>query len=250
MIRRSRATIGTLLGAALVATFVAGCGNATATASAAATRLSARTAAPSASVPTSAGASAGLSAGSSASPRVSGSAGAPTAEPTLDISAGLAHFDAKLETLLPGTIADIPLSKLSMPLSTYMASTTCTSANPCGDKALYTPWLVEFGKTPDDATLAVATDLTNTETIAIEAFTVPGIDGAKLSSGFAAQARKAGWPVSPKLVATKSVQELIDPVRQNLGLLSVGYLYAHANVMYLILTDDPTLLVESLIKLP
>jgi hypothetical protein len=181
---------------------------------------------------------------------VSGSVGAPTAEPTLDISAGLAHFDAKLETLLPGTIRDIPLSKLSMPLSTYMASETCTSANPCGDKALYTPWLVDFGKTPDDATLAAATDLTNTETIAIEAFTVPGIDGAKLSSAFAAQARKAGWTVNPMLIATKSVQELIDPVRQNLGLPSVGYLYSQANVMYLILTDDPALLFESLIKLP
>jgi hypothetical protein len=244
MISRSRATIRTLLGAALVATFVAGCGSATATATA--TRLSAHTAAPSASVRT----SAGTSAGSSASPRVSGSAGAPTAEPTLDISAGLAHFDAKLEALLPGTIGDIPLSKLSMPLSTYLASETCTSANPCGDKALYTPWLVELGKTPDDATLAAATDLTKTETIVIEAFTVPGIDGAKLSSSFAAQARKAGWPVTTILIATKSVQELIDPVRQNLGLLAIGYLYAHANVMYLILTDNRSLLLESVIKLP
>src|ERR1035437_4978257 len=244
MIRRSRAAIRTLLGAALVATFVAGCGNATTTATA--TRLSARTAAPSASVRT----AAGTSAGASASPRVSGPVGAPTAEPTLIISAGLAHFDAKLEALLPGTIGDVPLSKLSMPLSTYMASETCTSANPCGDKALYTPWLVEFGKTPDDATLAAVTDLTNTETIAIEAFTVPGIDGAKLSSHFAAQARKAGWTVNPMLIATKSVQELIDPVRQNLGLPSVAYLYSQANVMYLILTDDPALLFQSLIKLP
>ena len=138
-----------------------------------------------------------------------------------------------------------------MPLSTYMASETCTSANPCGDKALYTPWLVGLGKTPDDATLAAATDLTDTVAIAIEAFTVPGKDGAELSSAFAVQARKAGWTVSPPLpIATKSVEKLIDPVRQNLGLSSVGYLYSQANVMYLILTDDPALLVQSLIKLP
>ena len=175
---------------------------------------------------------------------------APTAEPTVDIWAGLAHSDAHLETLLPGTIGGIDLQKLSMPLSTYIASPGCDASNPCGDKALYTPWLVGLGKTPDDATLAAATDLTGTEKIVIEAFKVPGIDGATLSSHFAAQARMAGWPVSQKTVAAKSVQEMIDLVRQNLGLVSIGYVYAKDDVMYLVLTDDPALLVESLIKLP
>jgi len=234
--------IRTLLGAAMVATLVAACGNATATA----TPAPARTAAPS----TSAGASPSSSAGASGSPGGSASAAAPTIEPSLDISAGLAHLDAKLESLLPGTIGEIPLAKLSMPLSTYIASLSCDASNPCGDKALYAPWLVGLGKTPDDATLAAATDLTGTEKIVIEAFKVPGYDGATLSSHFANQARKAGWPVSQKTVAAKSVQELIDVARQNLGLVSIGYLYFKDDVMYLVLTDDPALLVESLIKLP
>lgn len=242
MFRRSSATIRTLLGAAMVATLVAACGNATATA----TPAPARTAAPS----TSAGTSPGSSAGAPGSPGGSASAAAPTIEPSLDISAGLAHLDAKLESLLPGTIGEIPLAKLSMPLSTYIASLSCDASNPCGDKALYTPWLVGLGKTPDDATLAAATDLTGTEKIVIEAFKVPGKGGAELSSTFAAQARKAGWPVSQKTVAAKSVQELIDVARQNLGLVSIGYLYFKDDVMYLVLTDDPALLVESLIKLP
>ena len=56
--------------------------------------------------------------------------------------------------------------------------------------------------------------------------------------------------MSQKKVATKSVQELIDPARQNLDLLSIGYVYAKEDVMYVILTDDPALLLESLIKLP
>ncbi|HEX7497488.1 MAG TPA: hypothetical protein VF344_03355 [Candidatus Limnocylindrales bacterium] len=242
MFRRSSATIRTLLGAAMVATLVAACGNATATT----TPAPARTAAPS----TSAGTSPGSSAGAPGSPGGSASAAAPTIEPSLDISAGLAHLDAKLESLLPGTIGEIPLAKLSMPLSTYIASLSCDASNPCGDKALYTPWLVGLGKTPDDATLAAATDLTGTEKIVIEAFKVPGKGGAELSSTFAAQARKAGWPVSQKTVAAKSVQELIDVARQNLGLVSIGYLYFKDDVMYLVLTDDPALLVESLIKLP
>jgi|SRR5664280_1472944 len=238
MIRLSRATIRTILGVALAATLVAACGNATATA----TPPSARTAAPSA--------SAGKSASSSAPPLGSASMAAPSAEPTQDISAGLPHSDAQLETLLPGIIGGIDLEKLSMPLSTYMASETCTAATPCGDKALYTPWLVGLGKTPDDATLAVATDLTKTENVIIQAFRVPGIDGTKLSSAFGAEARKAGWPVSPKTVAAKSVQEVIDPARQSLDLLSIGYVYAKDDVMYIIITDDPALLVEALIKLP
>ncbi|HEX7613213.1 MAG TPA: hypothetical protein VF371_10620 [Candidatus Limnocylindrales bacterium] len=242
MIRCSSATIRTLLGAALATTLVAACGNATATA----TPPSVRTAAPSAS----AGKSAGPSANSSASPLGSASTAAPTAEPTQDISAGLPHSDAQLETLLPGIIGGIDLEKLSMPLSTYMASETCTAATPCGDKALYTPWLVGFGKTPDDATLAAATDLTKTENVIIQAFKVPGIDGTKLSSAFGAEAKKAGWPVSPKTVAAKSVQEVIDPARQSLDLLSIGYVYAKDDVMYIIITDDPALLVEALIKLP
>lgn len=228
------ATTRTLLGAALASVLVAACGNSTATGT--------PTAAPSA--------SAGRSASSSASPRGSASTAAPTAEPTVDISAGLPHSDAQLETLLPGTIGGIDLEKLSMPLSTYMASETCTAATPCGDKALYTPWLVGFGKTPDDATLAAATDLTKTENVIIQAFKVPGIDGTKLSSAFVAQAKEAGWPASPKNVAAKSVEELIDPARQALDLLSIGYVYAKDDVMYLIITDDPALLVEALIKLP
>jgi hypothetical protein len=242
MIRRSSATIRTLLGAALAATLVAACGNATATA----TPPSARTAVPSAS----AGKSAGPSAGSSASPLGSASMATPTAEPTVDISAGLPHSDAQLEALLPGIIGGIDLEKLSMPLSTYMASETCTATTPCGDKALYTPWLVGFGKTPDDATLAAATDLTKTESVIIQAFKVPGIDGTKLSSAFVTEAQKAGWPVSPKKVGDRYVQEVIDPARQNLDLLSLGYVYAKGDVMYIIITDDPALRLEALIKLP
>jgi hypothetical protein len=247
MIRSSNAVIRTFLGAVLVGAFVAGCGNAAATASPVFGRTSAPPASPSAGA--SAGSSAGTSAGLSASPHDSASDAAPTEEPTLDISAGLAHYDAKFEDLLPGAIGGIPLSKLSMPLSTYIASLKCDSSKPCGDKGLYAPWLVGFGKTPDDATLAAATDLTQTETITIEGFKVPGIDGAKLSAAFGAEARKAGWPVNQISVAGKSVLEIIDPARKALSLLSIGYVYAKGDVMYVVLTDSPDLLVESLIKL-
>jgi hypothetical protein len=246
MVCSSNAMIRALLGAGLAAAFVAGCGGATATA----TPVSGRTTAPSASVGTSAGASTGASGSPSASPLSSASLAAPTEEPSLDISAGLAHLDAKFETLLPGIVGGIPLSKTSMPLSTFMASEVCDATNPCADKALYTPWIAGFGKTPDDATFAAATDLTKTEKILVQAFKLPGVDGAKLIAAFTAEAKSAGWAVSPKTIAAKSVQEMIDPARQSLDLLSVGYAYAKDDVMYIVSTDDPALLVEALIKLP
>jgi hypothetical protein len=131
-----------------------------------------------------------------------------------------------------------------------MASETCSADNPCGDKALYTPWLVSFGKTPDDATLAAATDLSQTEKVVIQAFKVAGVDGTKLSTAFGAQAQKAGWPVSLRTAGDRTVQELTDPARQNLDLLSIGWVYAKGDVMYVIITDDSALRLESLIKLP
>jgi hypothetical protein len=246
MFRSFNSTVRTLLGTILAGAVVAGCGSVTVTTG----PSSASTAAPSSSARASAGTTAGTSAGSSASPGALASGASPSADATQDISAGLAHYDAKLEALLPGTIGGIPLSKLSMPLSTYMASETCSTANPCGDKALYTPWLVGFGKTPDDATLAAATDLSQTEKIVVQAFKVAGVDGTKLSAAFGAQAQKAGWPVSLRKAGDRTVQELTDPARQNLDLLSIGWVYAKDDVMYVIITDDAALRLESLIKLP
>jgi len=65
------------------------------------------------------------------------------------------------------------------------------------------------------------------------------VDGAKLASAFGAEARKAGWPVSSKTVAAKAVLEIIDPARQSLDLISIAYVYAKDDVMYVVLTDDP-----------
>ncbi len=76
-----------------------------------------------------------------------------------------------------------------MALSAYIASTSG------GDDALYAPWLVKFGKIPDDVTMAVAVDLTGQENFIVHAIEVPGVADATLSSSFADVARKAGWPV-------------------------------------------------------
>jgi hypothetical protein len=178
------------------------------------------------------------SASGSALPSVSPS---PSLSPSPDL--GLPHVDAALEDKLPGTIGGIQLEKFSMPLSNYMASSNG------GDKVLYTPWLVKFGKSPDQIDLAEANDLTQTENFFVQAIQVPGVDAASLTGGFASAARNEKWPVTPKSVAATSVLEIVDPATDAAGGLGTAYVYARGDIMYIIVTDDESLLVEALIDL-
>jgi hypothetical protein len=190
----------------------------------------------------SASASASVVPAQSGSPAASASGSASPASSD-GSSIGLPHVDAALEDLLPGTIGNIPLEKFSEPLSTLVASSQG------GEKVLYPAWLVPFAKTPDDVNVAIAVDFTNQENFHADAIQVPGASAATLSTGFADVARKAGWPVNTRSVAAKSVLEITDPTAPA-GVLAVGYVYASGDVLYIIVTDDASLLVEALIKLP
>jgi hypothetical protein len=218
-----------------IAILVAGCGGASATAS--------PTAAPTPTIAVSASPmpSASPSALPSGSPNGSAAASPSDSGPG---SIGLPHVDAALEDLLPSIIGGISLEKFSMPLSSYVAS----SAG--GDKRLYAPWLVNFGKTPDDVNIAISADLTQTENLVIHAIKVPGVADATLSADFANVARAAGWPVNTKSVAAKTVLEIVDPTAVTAGVLPNGYVYAKNNILFVVITDDPSLLLEALIKLP
>lgn len=231
MKRRSSQTISTLLGVTMAA-LLAGCSSSVAT----------PTPSP---VPVVTGPPSASASAPSASPGGSGSpAPSAAASPTDTFSLDLPHADASLEDLLPATIGGVTMEKFSLALSAYIASSTG------GDRALYGPWLVKFGLTPDDVNMAVATDLTQTENIIIHAIKVPGVADATLSSSFGDVATKAGWPVSTKSVATRTVLEIIDPAAAAAGNLSVGYVYAKNGVLYTVITDDSALLLEALIKLP
>jgi hypothetical protein len=231
-----------LLGAAMTAVFVAGCGTAAISASPA--RSAGPTASPAVAVastssPPSAGASG--SAGASASASAAASA---LASASAEVSIPLPHVDAALEDLLPSTIGGISLEKFSLTLSAYIASSNG------GDRALYPPWLLKFGKTPADVNIAVAADLTQQENFIVHAIKVPGVADATLSSSFADVARAAGWPIATKTIAAKTVLEMIDPAALASGGLSAGYVYAKNGVLYTVITDNSSLLLEALIKLP
>ncbi|MGA2513742.1 MAG: hypothetical protein ABSG37_09005 [Candidatus Limnocylindrales bacterium] len=245
--------ISALLGAAVLTGLVTGCGSTVKTAGAA---QSARpTGSPAAAVASPSGAPLAVasgpavasgSAGASGPAVASGSAGAsgsPVPSPTGGFSCG-PHLDAGLEDLLPSTIGGVDLEKCSLALSAYIASTTG------GDGALYTPWLVKFGKTPGDVTMAVAVDLTGQENFIIHAIQVPGVADATLSSSFADVARKAGWPVGTTTIGTQTYLVMIDPAAETSGALSVGYVFAKNGVLYEIITDNSSLRIEAMAKLP
>ncbi|MGZ6268329.1 MAG: hypothetical protein ACXWM8_04590 [Candidatus Limnocylindrales bacterium] len=159
------------------------------------------------------------------------------------ITIGLPHIDAALEDLLPSAIGDITLTKLSEPLSSYDA------ASPSGDKLLYPAWLVTVGKTPDDVNVAVAWDPLQRENFFVHAIKVPGVGASTLISTFADAAGKAGWPVSSKSSLPKPVLEITDPTAPAGG-LNVAYVYAKDNVLYVVATDDLSLLIQGLASLP
>jgi hypothetical protein len=182
-------------------------------------------------------ATAGLS--PSASPEAST---APS--PTRTQGLGLPHIDAALEDLLPDTAGGVTLQKFSVPLSSYIASSTG------GDKELLSPWIIHFGKTADEVNLAVATDLTDQIDFFVQAIQVPEAKPADLTGEFARLAREAGWPVAGRKVAGRIVLQITDPVAEAGGGLATGYVLATGDVMFIIVTDDLSLLVECLIKLP
>lgn len=246
MISRSRATLSTLLSAALVAAVLTGCGNATSTAGRSAIPSPAPVGAPTP-LATAIGAAPGSSSaitspGAAGSPGSSASVG-PCDDPSALATDPLQHVDAKLEDLLPTIIGGVCLEKFSLYLSAFIASDP-----PGGDKDLYPAWLVQFGETPAQVKMAIAVDLRDQGNFQIRAIQVPGADAATLTSAFADVALKAGWPTSTHVNwggTGKTLQEFIDPAT---GI--AGEVFAKNDVMYTIITDDYTLLLEALIHMP
>ncbi len=201
---------------------------------------------PSASGKPAASGSPALPSGGSGSPASSASAGSPSpAASASDCLSGLTltHVDQALEDKLPCRLGGISLERFSVSLAGYIASSTG------GERDLYPPWLVQFGLTPSDVNIAIVADLTQQENVVIHAINVPKGTDAELVNAFSDQARKAGWPVNSRTVAGRAVMGIQDPAAKAAGSLSIGYILASQHVFYTIITDDPNLLVEALIKL-
>lgn len=222
---RPSVAVAVALGVVVVAAMVAGCGTSVTTAS-----------------PTAASTTAAPSPSGTPVPSVTPIAAAsPTATPTAVPTPALPHVDAALEDTLPSTIGGVTLGKWSTLLSSYIAASTG------GDKTLYVPWLVKFGQTPDQIDMAISTDAS---TVVVEAIKVPGATPAMLASSFGDVAKTAGWPVTSGKIADKSVLKIVDPLAGAVGTFSTAYVYAKGDVLYLVITDDATILAEALLKLP
>jgi hypothetical protein len=138
--------------------------------------------------------------------------------------------------------------KLSLILSAFIASPPAG-----GDKTLYATWLVKFGKTPADVDLAIAYSASDTMDFNARAIAVPGATAASLASGFADVAKNAGWTVKsyPNLMQSgKTVLEIIDPTATAGPTGGAGYVYTRDGVLYEIITNSQSLLLDALIQMP
>ena len=154
------------------------------------------------------------------------------------------HVDAALEDLLPSTIGGIDLEKFSMPLSSYIASSTG------GDKLLYAPWLVKFGKTPDDVNIAIAADLTQRENFVDSRHQGSGRGCRDALLRFRRRGPGGGLAGEHSVGLPKPVLAITDPTVTTAGAIAIGYVYAKGNVLYVVITDDLALLLEGLASLP
>jgi len=168
----------------------------------------------------------------------------PTVSPSPGPTYPLAHVDAALEDQLPSTIGGVPLTKWSMPVSSYIASVTG------GDSILYAPWLVKFGMTPDQVNMALAEDLSGNQTINLRAIKVPGIDAKALIAGLSEVATKAGWPVRTVTSLPKPVIQITDPTVDASQTANKAFVYANGDIVFFVISDDLTIVIESLAALP
>jgi hypothetical protein len=230
MIRRFNSTLPTLLAAAFVAVLLAGCA------------VPKQSSTPGKVTPRITDTPIPLYETPTGSPATSVSPNPSASDPL-----GLPHADLTLEASLPNDIGTVTLEKFSLSLSAYIASQPGA-----GENALYGPWLVKFSTTPTQVVMAVAADLRqNGINMIIHAIRVPGAKAADLRAAFSDVATKAGWPVrSVTITPDKATLEIIDPAAKAAGGLSAGYVYAHDDVLYTVITDDTALLLEAIIKLP
>lgn len=239
MVRRLDRFRTTLVGLGLVTLLVAGCGGTASTSTPSQTASQA----PTVSVRPSdtAGASGSVASGSVAS----ASAGAPTVSPNPTQTYPLAHVDAALEDQLPSELGGVALTKWSMPVSSYMASVTG------GDTVLYPPWLVKFGKTPDEVDMALAQDLTGTQHTNLRAIQVPGADAATLVARLGDVATSVGWTHRTVTSLPKTpVLQIIDPTVDAAKTPNTAFVYAKGDIVFFVISDDLTVVVEALAALP
>lgn len=180
----------------------------------------------------------------SVTPYVEKSGASPSATDDPASVLNLPHADPLLESSLPEESAGYPLQRFSMSLDKYIGSSTG------GDRRLFTPWLVAFGLTPEQVSMAAAADLTERVKFSILAIKVPGADAKRLQNGFADAAKKANWQVDTTTIVDKTVAELVDPELDAASGHNVAYAYAANETLFVVVTPMPDLLLEALAKLP
>ena len=228
MVRRFERLSSTLTGLGLAAVLAAGCGGTTSTATPVGTATHALTV----SVQPS-----GTVAGSAAQ--------SPTGGPSPTQTYPLAHVDAALEDKLPSVVGGVTLTKWSMPVSSYIASVTG------GDSVLYAPWLVKFGKTPDEVDMALAQDFSGHENANLRASQIAGADPTQLSAQLSDVATKAGWPTKTVTSLPKTpVLQIKDPTVDPTKTPNTAFVFVEGDIVFFVISDDLSVVIQALAALP
>ncbi len=147
-----------------------------------------------------------------------------------------------LEKVLPSELGGEPLAKVSWPLDLLLRSTKT------GDAKLYAAFATALGVDPIDVKFATATNYTERKVL-VTALEVPGGTTDRLTTAFKGAAKTVGWPLQEESIVGKSVMRVADTTVTDPN-NAIAYAYAKGDTLFVVVTDDASILAEALLKLP
>jgi hypothetical protein len=150
--------------------------------------------------------------------------------------------DKDLEARLPNQINGVTLTKYSLKGSTFLESGTSNSQD-------LIDLLSGLGKSPNDMSVAFASDTSGTIDVQIGAFQIRGADSNALLNGFLAATKKETPEdvIATANVGGKNVTTIVDPTDTESGTV---YVYVSGDVLFYVLSPDAAVAGSVLQALP
>jgi hypothetical protein len=147
-----------------------------------------------------------------------------------------------LEKMLPSELGGEPLAKVSWPLDLLLRSTKT------GDAKLYEAWTSALGADPLAVRFATATNYADRKVL-VSALQVPGDSTDRLKAAFKQAATAVDWPLQEETIVGKPVMRVADTTASDPN-NAIAYAYAKGDTLFVVVTDDASILAEALLKLP
>jgi hypothetical protein len=150
--------------------------------------------------------------------------------------------DKDLEASLPSQINGVTLLKYSFKGTSFLGSGGSSSQD-------LIDFVTSLGKSPNDLSIAFATDPTRTLKLQIGAFRVAGTDSGALLNAFIAATKKQSPDdtITPTSMGGKNVVQIVSPTDTVNGTV---YVYAKGDVLFYVASPDPNLATAALQATP